>query len=60
VIEQVFTVTANGKEDVPLPQIFVGVTITLPETADPEKLTVIEFVFVPVAIEYPKLQTQKN
>ena len=49
-----FTVTVNEAETGPLPHaVFVPLTVILPEADTPEKLTVIEFVFAPVAIDAP-------
>lgn len=46
------TVIANGSME-PIPHAFVPYTEILPDTADPEKSTVMLFVFVPVAIDAP-------
>ena len=50
------TDTGNAALAVPLPQAFVGVTVTLPDT-DP-RLIVIEFVFNPEVIVEPEGTTQ--
>ena len=48
-----FTVTANAGEAAPFEQLFVPITVILPEEALVEKLTVIEFVFDPDAMDAP-------
>jgi hypothetical protein len=57
VVEAVFIVTANDDE-APEPQLLVPSTVTFPEEAEPEKSTVIELVFVPVAMVAPEGNVQ--
>jgi hypothetical protein len=49
----VSTVTGNGGEGFPVLHVSEPVTIIFPETAFMEKLTVIEFVPVPLVIVTP-------
>src|SRR5687768_6762020 len=37
----------------PFPQLLVGITLSIPLTAEPEKSIVIEFVFAPETIDAP-------
>lgn len=48
-----FTVTAKLVDAAPFPHSFVPVTVMFPDAAIAEKLTVMEFVFVPPVIEAP-------
>jgi len=41
-------------EEVPVPHVFVPATEIFPDEALEEKLTIIEFVFVPAVIVAPK------
>ena len=55
---RVFTVTVNGAEAGPDPQVLVPCTVIAPPEADAEKSTVITFVLAPATILAPTGKVQ--
>ena len=55
---RVLTVTANGAEAGPDPQVFVPCTVIDPLTADTEKLTIMLLVLAPATILAPAGKVQ--